>query len=107
MAVATTGQGLRGELGLHSAVPLTRDSLTPWEVVGGGRYPLGRPELFALGGPGLGSAPGTPAFRVLAGVGLDALKGARSATRAPAGLAPPHRPGIEAQRRTTPALHHG
>ncbi len=95
VAVATTGQGLRGEMGIHSAVPLTRDSLTPWEVLAGGRYPLGRLELFALGGPGLGSAPGTPAFRVLAGVGLNALEGARSATRAPTPLRAVAEPAVE------------
>ncbi|AEI64194.1 OmpA family protein [Corallococcus macrosporus] len=86
VSVATTGQGLRGELGVHSAVPLTQGGVTPWEVLAGARYPLGRLELFALGGPGLGAAPGTPAFRVLAGVGLTALGGTRSVTRAPAPL---------------------
>jgi outer membrane protein OmpA-like peptidoglycan-associated protein len=64
-ALATTGKGLRGELGL-------RTTLAPqvsMELLGGVRFPLlvGL-DAFVLGGPGLGRALGTPRFRVLAGV---------------------------------------
>ncbi|WP_375765074.1 OmpA family protein [Archangium gephyra] len=64
-ALATTGKGLRGELGL-------RTTLAPqvsMELLGGVRFPLlvGL-DAFVLGGPGVGGALGTPLFRVLAGV---------------------------------------
>ncbi len=64
-ALTTTGQGLRGELGLR-AILTSQPSM---EVLGGVRFPL-LPGLdaFALGGPGLGQAPGIPMLRVLAGV---------------------------------------
>jgi outer membrane protein OmpA-like peptidoglycan-associated protein len=70
-AVATTGQGLRGELGLRTTL-VPQASVAPqvsMELLGGVRFPLLR-ELdgFLLGGPGVGGAPGTPLFRVLAGV---------------------------------------
>ncbi|RKH88474.1 OmpA family protein [Corallococcus sp. AB045] len=79
--VATTGHKLRGELGLRSAVPLT-DSPVPVELLAGGRYALGsRMEVFALGGPGLGTAPGTPAFRVMAGLSVSALQAVQPVMR--------------------------
>ncbi|TNV62724.1 OmpA family protein, partial [Corallococcus exiguus] len=79
--VATTGHKLRGELGLRSAVPLT-DSPMPMELLAGGRYALGsRMEVFALGGPGLGTAPGTPAFRVMAGLSVSALQAVQPVMR--------------------------
>lgn len=64
-ALATTGKGLRGELGL-------RTTLAPqvsMELLGGVRFPLlvGL-DAFVLGGPGVGGALGTPRFRVLVGV---------------------------------------
>jgi OOP family OmpA-OmpF porin len=64
-ALATTGKGLRGELGL-------RASLSPqvsMDLLGGVRFPLivGL-EAFVMGGPGLGGALGAPRFRMLAGV---------------------------------------
>ncbi|RKH10770.1 hypothetical protein D7V97_12965 [Corallococcus sp. CA053C] len=66
--VATTGQGLRGELAVRSA--FAGDMAQPSvEVLAGGRLPLPQGlELFALAGPGLGSTPGTPVARVLLGV---------------------------------------
>ncbi len=76
-AVATTGQGLRGELGLRTTlVPqeasVAQEASAPqvsMELLGGVRFPL-LPELdgFLLGGPGVGGAPGTPLFRVIAGI---------------------------------------
>lgn len=67
-ALATRGQGLRGELGLRATLtPAT--SQVSMEVLGGVRFPLliGL-DAFVLGGPGVGNALGTPRFRVLAGV---------------------------------------
>ncbi|GMU06105.1 OmpA family protein [Corallococcus caeni] len=94
--VATTGQRLRGELGLRSAVPLT-DSPMPMELLAGGRYALGsRLEVFALGGPGLGTAPGTPAFRVMAGVSMAALQENRPVMRPRVAEAPVPAPAVAA-----------
>lgn len=65
-AVATMGEGLRGELGLRTTIASPNVSM---ELIGGVRFPLPAGlEAFVQGGPGLGSAPGTPRFRVLAGV---------------------------------------
>ncbi|WP_404362393.1 OmpA family protein [Corallococcus coralloides] len=94
--VATTGQKLRGELGLRSAVPLT-DSPVPLELLAGGRYSLGsRMEVFALGGPGLGTAPGTPAFRVMAGLSMSALQAERPVMRPRVAEAPAPAPVVAA-----------
>ncbi|MFE8605090.1 OmpA family protein [Archangium violaceum] len=68
--VATTGDGLRGELNVRGSVPLTREQGS-LEVLAGLRLPLGESlEAYALGGPGFGNAPGTPTFRVLLGVAV-------------------------------------
>ncbi|HEX5749042.1 MAG TPA: OmpA family protein [Archangium sp.] len=68
--VATTGDGLRGELNVRGSVPLTREA-SSLEVLAGLRLPLGESlEAYALGGPGFGNAPGTPTFRVLLGVAV-------------------------------------
>ncbi|HEX8437334.1 OmpA family protein [Archangium sp.] len=67
-ALATTGKGLRGELGLRTTLSTKRPEVS-MELMGGVRFPLlvGL-DAFVLGGPGLGGAPGTPLFRMLAGV---------------------------------------
>ncbi|HYI00504.1 OmpA family protein [Hyalangium sp.] len=64
-ALATTGKGLRGELGLRT----TLSPQVSMDLLGGARFPLlvGL-DAFILGGPGLGGALGAPRFRVLAGV---------------------------------------
>ncbi|WNG43632.1 OmpA family protein [Archangium minus] len=68
--LATTGDGLRGELNVRGTVPLTRES-SSLEVLAGLRLPLGESvEAYALGGPGFGDAPGTPTFRLLLGVAV-------------------------------------
>ena len=68
--VATTGDGLRGELNVRGSVPLTREQAS-LEVLAGLRLPLSESlEAYALGGPGFGNAPGTPTFRVLLGVAV-------------------------------------
>lgn len=80
-AVASTlGDGLRGELDLLGTIPLTRTG-GAFEVLVGGRYPLAGTELeaYALVGPGFGEMPGTPLFRVLAGIAWS--PGARPACR--------------------------
>lgn len=81
---------VRGELGVRGLVPFTRSSASV-EVLAGVRAAFladEQLEVFALGGPGLGHAPGTPAFRVLAGVAWTpsfASKPASAATTDEAG----------------------
>lgn len=66
--LATANQGLRGELALRGAFA-SDDKQPSLELLGGVRWPLmPRVELLALGGPGLGAAPGTPSARLLLGV---------------------------------------
>ena len=67
--LTTTNEGLRGELDVIAQVPFTRTS-SSLEVLGGIRGPLGPIDLFVMGGPGFGTTPGTPAFRVFAGISL-------------------------------------
>jgi outer membrane protein OmpA-like peptidoglycan-associated protein len=68
--LATTGEGLRGELNVRGTVPLTREP-TSVELLAGLRLPVGgSTEVYALGGPGFGDAPGTPTFRLLLGVAV-------------------------------------
>lgn len=71
LAVSTTRalSRFRGELGVRGGVPFTQTGASV-EVLGGGRVSFldEQLELFALGGPGLGGAPGTPAFRLLLGL---------------------------------------
>ena len=71
--LATQGTGLRGELNVVGGIPLSRDSKS-LEILAGLRLPLSEAfELYALGGPGVGTTPGTPTFRVL--LGLAAVGG--------------------------------
>ena len=66
--LSTTNQGLRGEVAVRGALPLVRSPASA-EVLAGARYPSSQGwELFALAGMGRGSAPGTPRFRVIAGI---------------------------------------
>jgi outer membrane protein OmpA-like peptidoglycan-associated protein len=61
------------------------------ELLFGGRYkPSPDLELYAVAGPGFGQAPGTPAFRVLGGVGWHPF--ARPPAPAPAPPPPPPPP---------------
>ncbi|MBZ4420072.1 OmpA family protein [Myxococcus sp. RHSTA-1-4] len=66
-ALATTGRRLRWELNVRGMVPLTSQPGAA-ELLPGVRY-LVNPtfEMFAMAGVGVGSAPGTPLFRVMAG----------------------------------------
>jgi outer membrane protein OmpA-like peptidoglycan-associated protein len=67
-SASTTGQGLRGELNLRTVLTPAAGQST-LELLGGVRFPLlNGLDTFVLAGPGLGNAPGTPLFRVMAGV---------------------------------------
>ncbi|WP_309896262.1 OmpA family protein [Archangium sp.] len=79
--LATTGEGLRGELNVRGTVPLTREP-TSLELLAGLRLPVGTgTELYALGGPGFGDAPGTPTFRLLLGVAFGSGEPGEAARR--------------------------
>ena len=66
--LATTGEGIRGELNLLGSVPFSRQGGT-LEALAGGRMPVSAAlEAYALAGVGLGDAPGTPTFRALLGM---------------------------------------
>lgn len=68
-ATVALGAGFRAELAFRALQPLT-DLPRSGDLLAGVRMRAGPGlELFALGGPGLGTAPGTPAFRAFAGVG--------------------------------------
>jgi outer membrane protein OmpA-like peptidoglycan-associated protein len=66
--VATTGEGLRGELSVRGGMPFHRGP-SALELLAGARLPVGEAlEVYALAGPGFGIEPGTPSFRALLGV---------------------------------------
>jgi hypothetical protein len=96
---STTGEGARFELSGHFVTALDGGS-SGWELLAGARVPLGRIELFALGGPGFGELPGTPAFRVLAGLALRPPSGAQPPKREP--TPPPPAPPPEVKATPTP-----
>lgn len=72
---ATVGRRLRWELDVMGSVPLVVDQPGSVELLLGPRY-LANPstELFALAGVGVGSAPGTPLFRVMVGTAFGGVK---------------------------------
>ncbi|RKH71539.1 OmpA family protein [Corallococcus interemptor] len=60
--------GLREEVIVRGTIP-TRDSPSSLEALLGLRVPTADgTEVYVLGGPGFGQTPGTPRFRILAGV---------------------------------------
>jgi hypothetical protein len=64
----TRGKGLKAEASVRVALALETGQRSG-ELLAGVRYPLySWLELYALGGAGLGSLPGTPGFRMLLGV---------------------------------------
>ncbi|MBN9684338.1 MULTISPECIES: OmpA family protein [unclassified Corallococcus] len=66
----TVGYAFRAEVSALGAYSF-RQQRVSGELLGGLRYAPVRPwEFFAMGGAGLGSEPGVPRFRVLAGVAL-------------------------------------
>ncbi|AKQ65180.1 OmpA domain protein [Myxococcus hansupus] len=67
LALATTGRRMRWEFNVRGMVPLTNQP-TSVELLPGGRYLVNSSlELFGLVGIGVGSAPGTPLFRLMVG----------------------------------------
>nr|QKW93706.1 flagellar motor rotation protein MotB [Vitiosangium cumulatum]QKW93736.1 flagellar motor rotation protein MotB [Vitiosangium cumulatum] len=71
--LATTGEGLRGELNLIASLPLEREGSSV-EALAGARMPLSESlEAYALAGLGFGNAPGTPTFRGLLGVAFGSM----------------------------------
>lgn len=85
LGASTLGPTTRFELSVRGAVPVDAQPLS-LEVLGGVRQPVGPLEIFLVGGPGFGSLPGTPLFRILAGVAFPS--GARGSCQAQG----PHRP---------------
>ncbi|WP_338868900.1 kelch repeat-containing protein [Myxococcus stipitatus] len=68
VVVATRGKGLRGELALQVAESLVHPDVAV-ELLGGVRLPIGSGfELNALAGHGFTDIPGTPSWRVGAGI---------------------------------------
>ncbi|SEU22740.1 OmpA family protein [Stigmatella erecta] len=68
--LATTGEGLRGEVDVIGLIPFRREGESI-EALAGLRLPLGRHvEAYALGGVGFGDSPGTPTFRGLVGLAI-------------------------------------
>lgn len=84
VAISKAMGSLRPEVSVRSDVPLT--GIKPSvEVLGGTRVHLGKTplELFVLAGPGIGTAPGTPMFRVLGGIALTPAPKAECAADKP------------------------
>jgi outer membrane protein OmpA-like peptidoglycan-associated protein len=76
-AVATVGQRLRWELDVRGSVSLVSEPSSV-ELLLGPRYLLNPSvEVFALGGLGVGSAPGTPLFRVMVGTAFGSVTPSR------------------------------
>ena len=67
VVVSTAGHALRGEVSFRGQVPFTASPASAELLVGARFTFLGDFEVSALGGPGFGHAPGTPAFRALLG----------------------------------------
>ena len=68
LVVATRGEGLRGEIALEAAESLVESDVA-LELLGGLRLPVGLGfEAFALAGHGFTDIPGTPSFRLAAGI---------------------------------------
>ena len=71
VTATTRGEGLRGEVSARALLALTQ-TLNAGELLAGARYPLPHNlEVFALAGPGIGQMPGSPVFRVFAGIALS------------------------------------
>ncbi|SEK93153.1 Outer membrane protein OmpA [Stigmatella aurantiaca] len=68
--LATTDEGLRGEVDVIGMIPFRREGANI-EALAGVRLPLGGHfEAYALGGVGFGESPGTPTFRGLVGLAV-------------------------------------
>jgi outer membrane protein OmpA-like peptidoglycan-associated protein len=78
--LSTVGHVLRGELGLRAAFSQGRTHST-LEVLSGARYaPVPMMEVFALGGVGFGSEPGTPLYRLVFGMAFNTAPPAEKVT---------------------------
>ncbi len=90
---ATVGHQLRWELDVRGAIPLVEKQQGSVELLFGSRYLMNlSTEVFALAGMGVGSAPGTPLFRVMMGTAFG-------------GVIPPRLPG-ESSVKCSPNLSH-
>ncbi|WP_242395978.1 OmpA family protein [Anaeromyxobacter oryzisoli] len=98
VVAATTGAPLRFELSARGAFNFDGLSQSA-EVLGGARYAMGPAELYALAGPGFMEAPGTPTFRVLAGVAFATRR-----PTAPPAAAPAPQPAAPAPVAAKPAV---
>ncbi|MET0404612.1 MAG: OmpA family protein, partial [Cystobacter sp.] len=102
--LATQGTGVRGELNVRGSVPLGARESGALEVLAGLRLPLGSvAEAYALGGPGFGDAPGTPAFRLLLGVALGGVGTAGGRPRAAVASSDDDRDGVPNTEDSCPA----
>lgn len=91
LALSTAGRPVRFEVSGRGS--WNWDDLgDSYEVLGGVRWNAGPVELFALGGPGFGEAPGTPRYRGLVGLAFDISP-----------PAPPPAPGPVAEPEPEPA----
>ncbi len=89
---ATVGRRLRWELNVLGTVPLVNQPKSV-ELLLGTRYLLNPSvEFFALGGMGVGAAPGTPLFRVMVGSAFG-------------GVTPPRLPGETSVNCSTDLKH--
>lgn len=91
-AAATVGRRLRWELDMRGVIPLTQQRKSA-ELLLGPRYLMNPSmELFALTGVGVGSAPGTPLFRVLLGAAFGTVVPPRLSNESGVNCAPdlPH-----------------
>ena len=75
LGVSTVGAAFRAEISARAFVPLTAQPVSA-ELLAGVRYAVKDFEFFALAGPGLGNAPGTPVFRALLGVSFGGVPNA-------------------------------
>lgn len=75
LGVSTVGAAFRAEISARAFVPLTALPVSA-ELLAGVRYAVKDFEFFALAGPGLGNAPGTPVFRAVLGVSFGGVPSA-------------------------------
>ena len=68
------GKKTRGELSVLLGVPLSSGRMSTEVLLGIRRHALPWLDLWVLGGPGIGLAMDTPAFRVIAGASFSSVK---------------------------------
>ncbi len=83
LVLSTTGKVLRGEISGRLDIPFTQSPVAG-ELYAGVRWaPHQLFELALIGGPGFGTQPGTPAFRVLLGAAFTPSFGGEGSKPAP------------------------